>query len=114
MISLKGSNVTINVKDLDKSISFYEALGLKQENRWGNFYAQVTGPGITIGLHPSNNLPGNSGGVSIGFTTDNLDDARSALQQSSINATERNEEGGQFLHFKDPDGTELYFIKSKW
>jgi len=28
--------------------------------------------------------------------------------------TERSEEGGQFLHFADPDGTPLYFIKSKW
>jgi len=27
--------------------------------------------------------------------------------------TERSEEGGQFLHFADPDGTALYFIKSK-
>jgi len=28
--------------------------------------------------------------------------------------TERSEEGGQFLHFTDPDGTALYFIKPKW
>jgi hypothetical protein len=32
----------------------------------------------------------------------------------NINVTERKEEGGQFLHFNDPDGTALYFIKSKW
>ena len=26
----------------------------------------------------------------------------------------RQEEGGSFLHFTDPDGTPLYFIKPKW
>jgi hypothetical protein len=85
-------------------------------NRWGNFYVQLTAPGIVIGLHPSSNgtLAGNSGNVSIGFTTDNMEETRSFLQQLSITATDRNEEGGQFLHFTDPDGTALYFIKPTW
>ena len=56
----------------------------------------------------------NSGNVSIGFTTDKIEETKSALQKLSINATDRTEEGGQFLHFNDPDGTALYFIKPKW
>jgi len=52
--------------------------------------------------------------VSIGFTSDNIEDTRSSLEKLSIAVTERSEEGGQFLHFADPDGTALYFIKSKW
>ncbi len=59
-------------------------------------------------------LPGNSGNVSIGFSTDDLDDAKTWLQQLSIEANYRKAEGGEFLMFNDPDGTSLYFIKTKW
>ena len=115
-MTIKEANVTINVKDMDTSVSFYQSLGLDVKNRWGNFYAQLAAPGIVIGLHPTSdsNLVGNSGNVSIGFTTDNIEQTRSSLQQLAIQATERKEEGGQFLHFTDPDGTALYFIKPKW
>jgi catechol 2,3-dioxygenase-like lactoylglutathione lyase family enzyme len=116
IMAIKDSNITINVKDLDKSISFYESIGLTIKNRWGNHYAQLIAPGIAIGLHPTsdNNLAGNSGNVSIGFTTDDFEEVKSSLQKLSIRTTDRQEEGGQFLHFSDPDGTALYFIKPKW
>ena len=115
-MTIKESNITINVKDMDKSISFYQSIVFAIKNRWGSHYAQLTAPGIAIGLHPTGdeNLKGNSGNLSIGFTTDNLEETKSSLQQLSIQATERKEEGGQFLHFNDPDGTALYFIKPKW
>lgn len=113
---IKESNVTINVKDIDKSIAFYQSIGFEEKKRWGNYYAQLTAPGIIIGLHPGTdvNLKGNSGNVSIGFTTDDIEETKSSLQQSGITATERKEEGGHFFHFTDPDGTALYFIKPKW
>ena len=115
-MEIKQANVTVSVNDMDRSVSFYESLGLTLKNRWGNFYAQLTAPGITIGLHPTSNgnLVGNSGNVSIGFTTDNINETKSSLEKLSIALTERSEEGGQFLHFNDPDGTALYFIKPKW
>ena len=115
-MTIKESNITINVKDLDKSISFYESIGLTAKNRWGNYYAQLTAPGVVIGLHPTSdaNLKGNSGNTSIGFTTDDFEEAKSLLEKLSISTTGRQEEGGQFLHFNDPDGTALYFIKPKW
>lgn len=85
-------------------------------NRWSNQYAQLKAPGIVIGLHPSNtmNLSDNSGNVSIGFTTNDFEETKSYLAKLPIEIQERNEAGGQFLHFKDPDGTDLYFIKPKW
>jgi catechol 2,3-dioxygenase-like lactoylglutathione lyase family enzyme len=115
-MKIKESNITLNVKDLDKSISFYEAIGLTVKNRWGNHYAQLTAPSVVIGLHPANdtNLTGNSGNASIGFTLDDFEEAKSVLQKLSVKTTDRQEEGGQFLHFNDPDGTALYFIKPKW
>ena len=115
-MKITNSNITINVLDLDSSISFYESLGLELQNRWGNHYAQLKAPNLLIGLHPTkeNELLQNSGNVSIGFTTDNFDSAKSMLKKLSIKFDERKEEGGDFLHFSDPNGTALYFIKPKW
>ena len=115
-MTIKESNVTINVKDLDNSISFYESIGLTVKNRWGNYYAQLIAPDIVIGLHPTSetNLKGNSGNTSIGFTIDDFDNAKSLLDKLDIRTTNRQEEGGEFILFNDPDGTSLYFIKPKW
>jgi len=113
---IKDCNVTIMVKDMDASISFYESIGLAIKQRWANHYAQLTAPGITIGLHPLADSVAaiGSGSISIGFTTDNFEETTGHLQKLNINITARNEEGGQFVHFTDPDNTSLYFIKPKW
>lgn len=115
-MKITDTNVTINVKNLDTSISFYETIGFTVKNRWENYYAQLIAPGIVIGLHPTAGtaLAEGSGNVSIGFTTDTFEKTKNELQKLSIKITERQEEGGQFLHFSDPDGTLLYFIKPKW
>lgn len=115
-MSIKESNITINVIDLDRSISFYESIGLTLKTRWGNHYAQLTAPGIVVGLHPTTvtNLKDNSGNVSIGFTVHDLEESKAELQKLSIKTVDRQEEGGQFLHFQDLDGTALYFIQPKW
>lgn len=115
-MQIKESNITIHVNDLDRSVSFYKSIGLTEKMRWGNHYAQLTAPGIVIGLHPTSgtHLKGHSGNVSIGFTTDNFEDVHAELLKMSIQVTTREEEGGRFLHFNDPDGTALYFISSKW
>ena len=54
MYTIKTANVTIMVKDMDKSIDFYtKGLGLELKQRWNNHYAQVSSPGVVIGLHPA-------------------------------------------------------------
>ncbi len=114
-MNIKDSNITIMVEDIDKSVAFYESIGFTTKNRWGNNYAQLAAPGVTIGLHPvEKSTAKGSGNTSIGFTTDNFEDAITMLSKHSIKAEPRSEEGGQFLHFTDPDGTQLYFIKPKW
>jgi catechol 2,3-dioxygenase-like lactoylglutathione lyase family enzyme len=66
-MTIKDSNVTIMVADMTASIAFYESIGFSLRNRWGNHYAQLTAPGITIGLHPSEeNTAKNSGNIAIG------------------------------------------------
>jgi len=116
MITIKDSNITVNIKDMDRSVSFYKSIGLNLKNRWGNHYTLLTAAVIAIGLHPTgeNNLPGNSGNISIGFTTDDLEKVKTSLTELVVSFEERQEEGGQFVHFYDPDGTALYFIKPKW
>ena len=115
-MAIKEGNITIMVKDMDRSISFYESIGLTLKNRWGNYYAQLTAPGLTIGLHPGNDTKQQTktDNISIGFTTDNFEEMQALLQKLSVDITPRQEEGGSFLHFTDPDGTPLYFIKPKW
>src|SRR4051812_23519758 len=112
----KQVSVTVNISDMDRSVGFYQALGLNLKSRWGNFFAMLEAPGLTIGLHPTTpeNIPGNSGNVSIGFSIEDLEETRNELKKLSVSFTERKEEGGEFLHFTDPDGTALYCIKSKW
>jgi len=112
-MTIKDSNVTIMVKDMDKSVSFYQSIGFNIKQRWDNHYAQLTAPGITIGIHPTNDIISNSGSVSIGFTTDNFEETKNQLSSLAIQTQLREEEGGKFIHFSDPDGTMLYFIKPK-
>lgn len=116
MITITEANVTINIKNIDKTIIFYESIGFDLRSRWGNHYAQMKAGGLVIGLHPTEKelkVKG-SGAVSIGLRTDNIEKTKIELEKLKIKYKYRQEDGGEFLHFKDPDGTELYFIKSKW
>ena len=99
---------------MNRSVSFYQSIGFTLQNRWGNNYAQLTAPGLTIGIHPAGEGFTGSGNISIGFTTDNFDETKNHLSSLAIHTQLREEEGGKFIHFADPDGTMLYFIKPKW
>ncbi|MEO8087230.1 MAG: VOC family protein [Bacteroidota bacterium] len=115
-MKLTGSNVTIMVKDMDTSIKFYESIGLKLQQRWGDNYAMIDGPGITLGIHPGGKEDSGSGDLSIGFMVDNYNEAKSLLTKNNIKITQEAEDGksGSYLHFNDPDGTALYFVKPSW
>src|SRR5580765_8566674 len=114
-MKLNGSNVTIMVKDMSKSISFYESIGLKLKQRWGDNYAMIEGPGITLGIHPGGDAKSSSGTISIGFMIDDCDIAKAMLEKQNVHVTSEDDgKSGLYLHFKDPDGTILYFVKPKW
>ncbi len=100
---------------MDVSIPFYQSLGLNLQNRWGNNYAQMTGPGIVIGIHPADDkMYDGSGNTSIGFSIDDIDEAMSLLRKLSIEFKSSEDGGGKLITFSDPDGTALYFYKSNW
>jgi catechol 2,3-dioxygenase-like lactoylglutathione lyase family enzyme len=115
-MKLNGSNVTIMVKDMDASIAFYESIGLRLQQRWDNHYAMIEGPGITLGIHPGGDEDSGSGDLSIGFMIESLKEGKALLEKNGIKITTEDAEGksGKYLHFKDPDGTCLYFVEPGW
>ncbi|NVO20813.1 MAG: VOC family protein [Bacteroidetes bacterium] len=110
------SNITIMVKDLERSIAFYLSLGLSLKEKWGEHYAQVEAPGVIIGLHPKakDDSKTTSGSLSIGFMTPDFDEARGLLISQTIKFQEESGKSGQILNFQDPDGTWLYFMKPEY
>ena len=116
MISITASNVTIMVASMDKTISFYESIGLKLKQRWDDHYAMVETAGITIGIHPGGNEDPSliESHVSIGFMINDIREARSLLEKNKISYKVDDGKSGNYLHFKDPDGTLLYFVQPGW
>jgi methylmalonyl-CoA/ethylmalonyl-CoA epimerase len=108
--------VTILVRDMDEAVSFYTStIGLQLKSRYGNEFAILQGPGITIGLHPAQ--PSEAGKVSIGLHVDALEEAIAALSKRGLEFA-----GGivddppmRFAFFRDPNGVELYLAQeSRW
>jgi L-ascorbate metabolism protein UlaG (beta-lactamase superfamily)/predicted enzyme related to lactoylglutathione lyase len=112
-----AGNVTIMVADLDRAVRFYtEALRLPLGFRAGEHWAEVRGPGLTIGLHPAR--PGAPGaashsGLSIGLQVPDLDAAIAELHGRGVELAAPVREGGaeRIASFVDPDGTPLYLIQ---
>jgi catechol 2,3-dioxygenase-like lactoylglutathione lyase family enzyme len=115
MINITDSNVTIMVKDMDAAIHFYEQIGLTLKQRWESYYAMMITTGLTIGLHPKEEGETSSGTVSIGLFIEDFNEAKALLEKNKIiYKAEDDGNSGNYLHFKDPDGTILYFVQPKW
>jgi catechol 2,3-dioxygenase-like lactoylglutathione lyase family enzyme len=114
MIKINETNVTIMVKNLDQSIKFYESIGLKLKERWEDHYAMVETSGITVGLHPSTERHLGSGSLSIGFMVDSIKEAMEMLEKKELAYKFDDGKSGKYVHFEDPDGTNLYFVEPKW
>ena len=114
MIKINETNVTIMVKDMDQSIDFYQKIGFELKNRWENHYAMITAPGITLGIHPGRETDSDNQNISIGLMVDKAADAKTLLDANAVPYTFNDGKSGTYLHFKDPDGTAIYFTEPKW
>jgi len=115
MITINETNVTIMTRDMDGAIAFYERIGFAIKQRWDNHYAMLTAGGLTIGLHPTE--PGGatgSGALSIGLMVTEIAEAKALLDGLSIAYKAEDGGSGKYVHFKDPDGTVLYFVEPGW
>jgi catechol 2,3-dioxygenase-like lactoylglutathione lyase family enzyme len=113
------SMVTIIVADMERSIEFYTVqLGLRLKSRYGDEFALVEAPGITIGLHPvSKDGPVSPGSLSIGLGVDSVDSSMEQLARRGVafSGAAVNDPPMRFAFFKDPDGVELYLAeRSEW
>jgi catechol 2,3-dioxygenase-like lactoylglutathione lyase family enzyme len=113
---ISGGNATIFVSNMDRAVDFYtRILGLRLSNRFGDNWATVeAGKGLTIGLHPASPkhpAPGTKGATMIGLEIDEPIDgliARLSEQGVPIKGSVTRDEPGNFAHFEDPDGNEIY------
>src|SRR5207247_998558 len=115
----KSGNVTLMVADMDRAVEFYsEKLGLELKVRYGNEWAEVMTPGITLGLHlaraPISRSDPNIG-ISIGLEVDDIEAAVKQLTDKGIAFSSPIRETNDLRQasFTDPDGTSLYLAEIK-
>jgi catechol 2,3-dioxygenase-like lactoylglutathione lyase family enzyme len=111
-----GSNVTIMVSSMAKALKFYtEILGLTLKVRYNSHWAEVTAPGITIGLHPKiKNKDFNLGNtISIGLEVKDINAAIADIQQKGIEVEVYKDSYVHQGSFNDIDGNTVYFFQHK-
>jgi catechol 2,3-dioxygenase-like lactoylglutathione lyase family enzyme len=117
-----SGNVTVYVTNMDRAVRFYaETLGLRLAYRFGDHWASVElGKGLTIGLHPAQEVATSGGaksGMSIGLELEGaIEDAVKSLEATGVKFHGIVQEGkaGKFAHFADPDGNPLYLAQLDW
>ena len=109
-----SSNVTVMISNMDRSLAFYtETLGLKLKTRHGEHWAEVEGPGITLGLHPSSKI--NVGdNLSIALSVKDLDGAMAELEKKGVKFNLYKDDMVTLAFFNDPDGNTLYLAPAQW
>jgi catechol 2,3-dioxygenase-like lactoylglutathione lyase family enzyme len=111
------SQITLMVPDMDEAVSFYTTtLGLSLKARYGEEFAVVEAPGLTIGLHPL--AKGHSSQpASIGLGVDSLEAAMQRLAARGVKFIGAIAEDPpvRIAYFAGPGGTPLYLCEqSEW
>ena len=115
MTHIQNSNITVMVTNMDTAIKFYtETLGFKLKNRYGNNWADIEGPGIAIGLHPSGNEVIKGNNLSIGFKVKDLGQAIKAMEEKGVKFKIHDDTKVRLAFFTDPDSNDLYLAQSEW
>ena len=101
------------VSDLSRSVAFYaETLGLERGPQYGDYWAEVTAPGVHIGLQPGGVAHDPTRHVSLGLRVGNLDEVKATLVRRGVTFTADDVvDGARQAYFIDPDGNSLYLIE---
>jgi catechol 2,3-dioxygenase-like lactoylglutathione lyase family enzyme len=111
-----GSNVTIMVKSMAKSIKFYtETLGFPLRVRHSSHWAEIEANGLIIGLHPQVKTKKviHGDNMTIGLEVDDIQSAMKNLEQKGVSCDFQKEGGGLLAYFNDPDDNVLYLFQYK-
>jgi len=111
-------DVTFTVKDLKKSVEFYEGvLGLNKKYEFRD-YVGFDCCGIEIGLKTWGELePPRKGEPILNFLVDDVEESYRALIRKGVKILEPPKEtlwGSKVLLFQDPDGNTLQFTEIYW
>jgi catechol 2,3-dioxygenase-like lactoylglutathione lyase family enzyme len=113
------SQVTLMVPDMEEAVRFYtETLGLRLKTRYGNEFAVIDAPGLTIGLHPlpTAQLP-QAHSMSIGLGVESLEATMQQLTARGLRfiGPIREDPPIRIAYFAGPGGTPLYLCEqSEW
>lgn len=111
-----GSNATVMVSSMAKAVKFYtNTLGLELKVKQGSHWAEVSAPGIIIGLHPKskNQQVVMGDNVSIGLEVKDFDTSVKNLEEKGIICTVQKGSYVYLAYFTDPDKNVLYFFQHK-
>ena len=111
-----GGNVTVMVKDFDAAVRYYtDTLGFELKARFGNEWAEVAAPGLTVGLHPAHEGAATGmGQASLGLQVADIAAAVAALQAKGVGFTTGIQDKGyiQIAYFADLEGNALYLTQA--
>ncbi len=115
MLDIKSANITVMISDMDASIKFYtEVLGFQLVNRFGDHWADVQGPGISIGLHPTSADQARANNLQIGLRVDNLEQSVSTLKNLGVPVAANSDDQVRLATFSDPDENILYLVQPQF
>ncbi len=113
---------TINVKDMEESIRFYEeVVGLKVDKRFPIGPGEIVFMGegetkVELIYDGSDKWQGSKTGISLGFETDSLDRMIDLVKEKAIEITGGPFQPGsdfRFFFVKDPNGVNIQFGEHK-
>ena len=112
------SQVTLMVANIDEAVRFYAGtLGLRLKARYGNEFAVVEAPGLTIGLHTRSAAASEKTSVSIGLGVESLEAVMEQLSARGVRfpAAIVDDPPVRIAHFTGPGDMALYLVEqSGW
>ena len=118
-MNLGAFSMSLSVKDLEKSVAFYKALGFTQiagsmDENWAMMRNGKTAIGLFHGMFDGNMLTFNPGWAAEEEPVENFTDVRAIqgmLEASGLSMKQRTDPDGTgpaFISLEDPDGNEVF------